>query len=133
MSGTIKNDSALIAEFPVNGAGGIVPADMWDLIVSKLSIYPFIATATGTTQGGAAPLQNHFNIVTGGSAAANGVIVQATGYTRVWNALAVTINVYPPSGTKFDSLATNAPVQLAPGAAVDVAIPPTTPTQGYAR
>ena len=136
MSGAIKTDSALITEMPVNGAGQIVPQFIWDTVVSKLSVNPATVAAAGTNQGNATALTVQFNIITSGS---GGVIVAPSAvqsnsfpyFLKIWNATAVTINVYPPSGVQFDTSGTNIPVQLGPNAAMEVCI--TSSIQGYAR
>jgi len=140
MSGAIKTDSALITEMPVNGAGQIVPQFIWDTVVSKLSVNPATVSAAGTNQGNATSLTVQFNIITSGSAG-QGVVVAPSSvqsnsfpyFLKIWNATnpGVTINVYPPSGVQFDTNGTNIPIQLGPGAAIDICI--TSSSQGYAR
>lgn len=130
MPGTVKTDAALLAEMPTGGpAGGIIPADLQDLIVSKLSVYPNVVSAAGTTQGTATVLTEMFNIVTTVAAGA-GVMVTAS-YTKVWNGGANSLLVYPPSGAQFDAVGTNLPVSVGFGGAIEIIM--TSSTQGYAR
>jgi hypothetical protein len=112
---------------PDNTTGQIIASNIRDVVVSKLSVNPALVSAAGTTQGTATVLTAMFNVVTGGT----GGVVATASYTRVWNTLAVPINVYPVTSAQFDAFGTNIPVAVDPASDVEVIM--TSASQGYAR
>lgn len=127
MSGTLKSDSSLYAELPDNTSGEILPVDIRDVVASKLSVFPTIVAAAGSTQGTATVLTAMFNVVTSGT---GGVVAQASTYTKIWNAIAVPINVYPPSSAAINGLSVNTPIQVGAGASLEVTM--VSSVSGYA-
>jgi hypothetical protein len=79
-------------------------------------------TAAGTVQGDATVLTKSFNIVTTATADQGVVLPDATTgkVTKVINATAVNIKLYPASAEQIDSLGTNVAKNLAPGASLEV-------------
>ena len=79
-------------------------------------------SAAGTVQGDATVLTKSFNIVTTATADQGVVLPDATTgkVTKVINATAVNIKVYPASAEQIDSLGTNVAKNLAPGASLEV-------------
>jgi len=114
-------------EQPLIQADGL-PTWVWwrfwqGLFTRSAATIPYLValglTATGTTQGTALQLEAEWNEVT--TVAANtGVALFAfgTGFdSRVWNAGANSLKVYPPIGCSIDGGAANAPYALAAGKA----------------
>lgn len=79
-------------------------------------------SAAGTVQGDATVLTKSFNIVTTATADQGVVLPDATTgkFTKVINATAVNIKVYPASAEQIDSLGTTVAKILAPGASLEV-------------
>lgn len=100
-----------------------------DFIVSVLNIVPASVSAAGTTQGTATVLTAQLNVVTT-VAAGTGVVATAT-YTKIWNAGANDLLVYPITSAHFEALGTNLPILVPVGGAVEIVM--TSGTQGYAR
>jgi hypothetical protein len=130
-NGTPTSSSTLLTgEFQDGQSpGSIVPGCVRDIIASSPNIVPVTVSAAGTTQGTATVLTAQFNIVT---SVASGTGVKATaGYTKIWNAGANALLVYPISGAQLDANGTNIPVSVGVGGSVEINM--TSPTQGYAR
>jgi hypothetical protein len=87
-------------------------------------------TATGTTQGSAAPLTFGNNVATV-VPAGTGVVLTAGGVTVVTDKGASVLTVYPPSGGTIDANATNAPVLIAVNGSTTFACPTATVCGSY--
>lgn len=79
-------------------------------------------SAAGTVQGDATALTKTYNIVTTATVDQGVVLPDATTgkVTKVINATAVNIKLYPASAEQIDSLGTNVAKNLAPGASLEV-------------
>lgn len=90
---------------------------------------PVVVSAAGATQGTATVLSSQFNIVTL-VAPGTGVIATA-GFTKIWNAGANNLLVYPISLAQFDAIGTNLPITIPVGGAAEIVM--ASGVQGYAR
>lgn len=132
MSGSLQRDLTLLTtEFQDGQTKTISASRVRNVIASKLSVFPQPVNAAGSTLVTATALTDMFNIVTT-SGAGQGVSVQASTFTRVWNIGPNPVLVYPPVSTaQFDALGNGVPISVAVGAALDVVM--TSVSQGYAR
>lgn len=90
---------------------------------------PAAVSAAGTTQGTATVLTSQFNVVT--TVAAGTGVVATSGYTKIWNAGANALLVYPIGSAQLDTDGTNVAVSVAVGGVVEIIM--TSSAQGYAR
>lgn len=109
--------------------GTIVPQMIRDFVVSALSTTAGV-TAAGQNQAAATVLPAIYNIVTAVSSG-QGVILTTGIRTVVMNRGANILKIYPPVGSQLESLGTNNPFSLQPGADATIVFDPSNPSNGY--
>lgn len=90
---------------------------------SGSSLPPSAVSATGTTQGAAAPLSATFSVITAATVNFGVVLAPLTNQLQIiYNAGSNAANIWPTSGMAIGSAAANAPMGLAPGRAVGIVV-----------
>jgi hypothetical protein len=108
-----------IANIPIGSTATTVPTGL--MLANGLGAAS--VTATGTTQGTAAPMTRPTMIITGGAANAGIIVVASIPAGRVVNLTSFTILLYPPVGGTMNGLGTNLPVSILSNGSATVGSP----------